>query len=82
MDHFVYLNIVRNILLPFAEEKLPVDWIYQADNDPKHTAKIVIQFLNEKNVNSIPIDRCIRLIQSMQRRCAAVIKANGKTTKY
>lgn len=127
MDRFVYLDIVKNILLPFAEEKLSADWMYQADNDPKHTAKIVKQFLAEKEVtilkwpaqspdlnpiemlwididkeiklkkpknindlyktienawHSISIDRCIRLINSMQRRCAAVIKANGKTTKY
>lgn len=51
MDRYVYLSIVENILLPFAEEFMPNDWIYQADNDPKHTARVVKQFLDDHNVN-------------------------------
>jgi len=31
---------------------------------------------------SIPIDRCIRLIKSMPRRCTEVIKNNGYATSY
>lgn len=127
MDRFVYLRILENILLPFAEEFMPNDWIYQADNDPKHTARVVKQFLDDHNVNimkwpaqspdlnpiemlwldvekqikqqkpknihelntviekswnSIPVDRCIRLIKSMPRRCAEVLRQNGRATKY
>ncbi|CAK9819099.1 Transposable element Tcb1 transposase [Anthophora quadrimaculata] len=127
MDRFVYLDIVKNVLLPFAKDKMPNDWIYQADNDPKHTARVVKEFLEKEKLNimkwpaqspdlnpiemlwidvdheikrrkpkniqdlfemieeawkSIPVDRCIRLINSMQRRCAEVIKNKGYATKY
>lgn len=127
MDRYVYLNIVKNILLPFAEEYMPEEWIYQADNDPKHSARIVKTFLSDNNINvmkwpaqspdlnliemlwidvdkhvkeqkpknieelytiiqeawnSIPASRCARLIESMPRRCAAVVRNKGLHTKY
>ncbi|CAK9832675.1 Transposable element Tc1 transposase, partial [Anthophora retusa] len=103
------------------------DWIFQADNDPKHTSRKAKQFLQDNNVNvmkwpaqspdlnpiemlwndvgravstqkpsnlndlfdiihkawnDIDINRCIRLIESMPRRCAEVIKMKGKATRY
>lgn len=127
MDRFVYLDIVKNVLLPFAKDKMRKNWIYQADNDPKHTARVVKEFLAKKKINamkwpaqspdlnptemlwidvdreikqqkpkniqdlfktieeawkSIPTDRCIRLINSMPRHCAQVIKIRGRSAKY
>lgn len=41
MGRFAYLNIVENVLLPFAKEYMPEVWIYRANNDPKHTARVV-----------------------------------------
>jgi hypothetical protein len=106
---------------------LPADWIFQTDNDPKHTSRKAQQYLKDHNVtvmkwpaqlpdlnpiemlwidvekevkkkkpknlndlyriiqevwDNIPIDRCIRLIESMPRRCAEVIKQMGMATKY
>ena len=29
---------------------MPEKWIYQADNDPKHSAKVVKTFLNDNNI--------------------------------
>lgn len=51
MDQYVYVNILKKHLLPFAEEKLAADWIFQADNDPKHTSKRAKKFLVDKKVN-------------------------------
>lgn len=51
MDQYVYVNILKKYLLPFAEQKLATDWIFQADNDPKHTSKRAKKILVNKKVN-------------------------------
>lgn len=50
MDKFQYKNILEQSMLPYAEENLPVVWTFQHDNDPKHTAKVVKDFLRNQSV--------------------------------
>lgn len=41
MDQVKNRQIMQNVMLPYARGHMPRGWIYQQDNDPKHTVKSV-----------------------------------------
>ena len=51
MDRFVYQNILENHMLPWAEDNMSLRWVFQHDNDPKHTSKVVKDWLIANKVN-------------------------------
>lgn len=127
MDRFMYRDILRDVMLPYVEEKMPLRFKFQQDNDPKHSSKVLKQVFNDEQIpvlkwpsqspdlNPIEnlwetVDRKLRtrtysnkddllaglqeqwvnldmniidkLIESMPRRCQAVIDNNSYFTKY
>lgn len=122
-----YVNILNSIMLPYAEEEMPVKWEFQQDNDPKHSSKLAKKWFQDNKVSLMewpsqspdlnPIEHlwgilkkriagfksknkedlwkkvesewyaidpsiCSKLVDSMGRRCAEVLKNRGRTTKY
>ena len=50
-----YKQIVQENLMSSVESfELPSDYIFQQDNDTKHTAKSMKKWLSENNVNLLP----------------------------
>ena len=50
MDQFHYKSILQNFMEPYAYSNLPVSFIFQHDNDPKHTSRIVKCWLEEESI--------------------------------
>lgn len=50
MDRFVYRDILENKMLPYAEWNMPLRWVFQHDNDPKHTSKLVKDWVQSKGI--------------------------------
>ena len=50
VDQTIYKNIIKDVLLSYSEEYLPLNWIFMQDKDPKHKAKFVTKsFEDEKS---------------------------------
>jgi len=51
MDRFVYKDILETVMLPYAEDDMPLLWKFQQDNDPKHASGVVKDWFREQNVD-------------------------------
>lgn len=50
MDAVLYRSILAEHMLPYAKKNMPRGWLFQQDNDPKHTSKLVKEFFNKNKV--------------------------------
>lgn len=50
MDRFVYRNVLENVMLPFAEESMPLVWVFKHYNDPKHKSRFVTDWLFKSKI--------------------------------
>jgi transposase len=128
LDQVYYKKILQQEMIPSAQDIFGDEsWIFQQDNDPKHTAKSVQNYLRNKSITvldwpsqspdlnpienlwsylehstierkpkseaelfeilekaweDIPAELLHSLVESMPRRCQAVIDAKGYATKY
>lgn len=46
-----YVNILGNIMLPYAKEEMALKWEFMQDNDPKHTSKLVKKWFQDQKIN-------------------------------
>ena len=51
MDAPLYIDILRNTLLPFIAQKYPRGHRFMQDNDPKHTSRQATTFFSENGIN-------------------------------
>uniref|UniRef100_A0A8R1DH63 DDE_3 domain-containing protein n=1 Tax=Caenorhabditis japonica TaxID=281687 RepID=A0A8R1DH63_CAEJA len=51
MDRKVYEDILENTMRPWARENLGRSWMFQQDNDPKHTSGHVANWFRCRRVN-------------------------------
>ena len=50
MARHVYKGILSSSMLPFAKKLVGRCYIFQHDNDPKHTSKLVKEFLKQERI--------------------------------
>ena len=51
MDAEVYVNILKDTLLPFISAEFPDSHHFMQDSDPKHTRRLAKAYLEEQSIN-------------------------------
>lgn len=51
MDSVAYQDILSRFLLPFVHNKYPEGYRFMQDNDPKHTSRSTLQWIERNEVN-------------------------------
>ena len=63
MDQRLYLDTMKNVMLPHGKDKMTCKWILQKDNDPKHCAASVKDYFKSQNIK-VPISILLSIFGS------------------
>jgi len=72
MDRYVYKG-----MLPYSRRNMPRGWIFQQDNDPKHTSKLISDWFTSKKVKVMewpPQSPDLNPIENMSNPSSNVLK--------
>ena len=47
------MRLLEEIMLPHAEDNMPLLWTFQLDNDPKHTASKAKRFFQHNDIKKL-----------------------------
>ncbi|KAL0158921.1 hypothetical protein M9458_046997, partial [Cirrhinus mrigala] len=78
MDGAMYCQILGENLLPSL--KMGHGWVFQYDNDPKHTAKATEECLKKKHIKVL--ETSANLMANYKKRLTSVTNNKGFATKY
>ena len=80
-----YRKILIHHMVPSANRLNPEGFIFQQDNDPKHTSNVVKKYLQNKKIEAMNWPAQLPggfKSDCMLSRCKAVIQSKGWPTKY
>ena len=46
-----YVDILQNCMISYAEENMPLRWVFQQSNDPKHRGKCTTMWFVNNKIN-------------------------------
>ena len=53
MYQYEYKSILENVMEPYSFKSMPINYIFQHDNGPKHSSRLVKGWLSGQNIDGL-----------------------------